>query len=113
LLLAYSERLFSLADLGFRRKRLHPRLYCLSPLATIDISTSSDKTPDFYPFEDRSAISNRDGLFARDRRKSFQKIFERVAAFEVIEEIPDGDSRPGEKWRAADLLHLDLDHVVL
>lgn len=42
-----------------------------------------------------------DGRFARDSGKSFQKVFERFSALEVVEERLDGNSRPAKDGSSA------------
>jgi len=41
-------------------------------------------------------FKSRDRLFARDRRKGFEKLVERIPGFEVVEERLDRHARPDE-----------------
>ena len=40
----------------------------------------------------------------------FQKLVNRIAAFEVIDEVLDREARPGEAWRSAHDFRIDFDH---
>lgn len=52
------------------------------------------------------------GLFAGDRRKPFEKVFETVAAFEIIEKVSYRDACSRENRGSAYLVRIDLDHAV-
>lgn len=47
------------------------------------------------------------GHLARDRREAFEKLFEGIVVFEVIEERLDRDAGPREDRRAAENFGID------
>jgi len=53
-------------------------------------------------------LEKRDHLFARDSRKTFKEILDRIAAFQIIDQILDRDASAGEAWRSAHDFRIDF-----
>jgi hypothetical protein len=54
-------------------------------------------------------FKKRNHLLARYRRESLEKVIDRIAAFQVINQVLNRNTRPGETWCAAHNLWINLD----